>query len=563
MGLPPRAQTDGGIVLAGRFLLGEPVGERGGSKAYRAVDQSTGASVTVKLLSQSAAENSEQAERLFAPAWAASRLRNPGLTTVLASGWEPQGPYLVTEYCAGVTLSRLVLGRERMPLGAALALVDGLLQTLEVAHAAGLVHGDLKPELVELARRQDGRVSWRISEFGLVLGLLGKRASGARVFGFGIADYLAPEQVTGGRADSRSDLHACAVILFELLTGTHPFHLASAAATAYQIAQHQPARLDQVMPGASASLADALVKGLAKQPHQRYQRAREFREALRRRAPPQDSSRAYWRAVLPELLERPRDVAGGLARDELLLENPATSRAERATSIPPPRPGVSSGVQVSQQRSTPLTIGQPDFVGTPDRLSSVLPVRFRGRHHVRGIVWQGLDEFVRARRPLPTRERILASVGSEQARDVLNGTIQGIIYYDLEPLTRYVELVSDELFDGRSSWCHPAGRDAVEGCLSTALLRGLPAPTHPTVVMKHIAGVLSHLFDFGRWQVESLGPKAAQLTVSEFEPASAGLRSWIHGVVERAVLAIHSAECELARGETSFSPRLVLVVRTR
>jgi hypothetical protein len=177
-------------------------------------------------------------------------------------------------------------------------------------------------------------------------------------------------------------------------------------------------------------------------------------------------------------------------------------------------------------------------------------------------VWQALDEYLRARRPPTLRERLLFDLSTEEASDLLLGTLQGIVYCDLDTLTRYVELASVRLFSEDPNWCKNAGREAVEGLLAVATSRSTSPASNLVATLRRICRVAAPLFDFGDWQAApGADPRRASLTLSGIDPLCLGLRLFCVGLVERTVGLAHAgANVEVVRGESHFMPRLVLEV---
>ncbi|HVI01899.1 MAG TPA: serine/threonine-protein kinase, partial [Enhygromyxa sp.] len=226
--LPSKPEAMIGHRVAGRFTLEALLGAGGMGAVFRARDQQTGSMVAVKLLHAAMAGDEELAARFQREAETASELEHPNIVPVFSHGTTPgaggPAPYLVMPLLEGVELRDLIGG----PLepARAVALMTQLLAALEHAHAHGIVHRDLKPENVFVLREPDGAEVIQLVDFGLAKVAEGGESRRALTqFGqvFGTPAYMSPEQCRGEVVDSRTDLYAAGVILYELLCGRQPF----------------------------------------------------------------------------------------------------------------------------------------------------------------------------------------------------------------------------------------------------------------------------------------------------------------------------------------------------
>jgi serine/threonine protein kinase len=250
--------------LVGGYRLEERLAGGGGGEVYRARDGRTGDPVALKVLRDP--RSLGKLERAMA-------VRHPHLVHLLEAGRDPTGAYVVMELLEGPTLRDVLARRGRLDLDSALAVLLPLLDGLNAAHDAGLVHGDLKPDNVFLARAAGGDVRVKLLDLGGI-----PRGPGSEAI-FGSAAYLSPEQASGDALDARSDVFGAGLLLFELVTGRPPFQAAGAVATAYQIV-HQPApRVGDVR------LQPVLDVALAKSPADRFAGVAAFADALAVLAP--------------------------------------------------------------------------------------------------------------------------------------------------------------------------------------------------------------------------------------------------------------------------------------
>jgi len=209
---------------------------------------------------------------------AVARLKGDGLVAVYDQGGGSPGdepPFLVMELVDGGTLRELLRERGPMPPHAVAAVLTPICNGLAVAHAAGLVHRDVKPENVLIS--DDGEV--KIADFGLVRAVAEAGITSTSVI-LGTAAYLSPEQVGSGDSDPRSDVYAVGILAYELLTGRTPFTGDTALSVAYQ-------RMDNDVPPPSSAIAgvpaqfDALIRRATdRDPAGRFADAAELGGAL-------------------------------------------------------------------------------------------------------------------------------------------------------------------------------------------------------------------------------------------------------------------------------------------
>jgi serine/threonine protein kinase len=253
-----------GGPLVGGYRLEERLAGGGGGEVYRARHGRTGDPVALKVLRD---------PRSLAELERAMALRHPHLVHILEAGTDPAGAYVVMELLEGTTLRDVLARRGRLDLDSALAVLLPVLEALHAAHDRDLVHGDLKPENVFLARAAGGVARVKL----LDLGGFARGPGGEAIFGS--AAYLSPEQASGDALDARSDVFGAGLLLFELVTGRPPFEAAGPVATAYQIV-HQPApRVGDVR------LQPVLDVALAKSPADRFPGVAAFADALAVLAP--------------------------------------------------------------------------------------------------------------------------------------------------------------------------------------------------------------------------------------------------------------------------------------
>ncbi len=264
-----------GTVLDGRYRVDTMIATGGMSAVYRGLDLRLDRPVALKIMESRYAGDQQFLTRFQREARAVARLSNPGLVAVYDQGIEGRHPYLVMELVEGGTLRELLRERGPMPPHAAAAVLAPVLGGLAVAHTAGLVHRDVKPENVLIS--DNGEV--KIADFGLVRAVAEAKITSTSVI-LGTAAYLSPEQVSTGDADPRSDVYAVGILAYELLTGTTPFTGDSPLAVAYQRMDHEVPAPGTVIAGVPTQFDDLVLRATARDPVGRYANAREMADDL-------------------------------------------------------------------------------------------------------------------------------------------------------------------------------------------------------------------------------------------------------------------------------------------
>lgn len=314
-----------GRVLDGRYRVRTPIAEGGMATVYLARDERLHRDVAVKIMRTDLARDPTFVSRFQREARLAAGLSHPNVVAVHDFGGDEGDMFLVMEYVEGVTL------RDRLADGAmtarqALAVIDPVLQALDAAHAAGLVHRDVKPENVLL--REDGVV--KVADFGLARAVTSTTTTGAAGVLLGTVSYLSPEQVEHGAADARSDVYAAGLILYEMLTGQKAFQGDSPIHVAYQ-------HVHGVVPVASDRVAtvgpglDRLVAlATARRPDERPATAGELLGQVR----------ATRSGLTAAELDAAPSFRSGAPTVTLLTTDPAPSAP---TTVAPARPARSAG----------------------------------------------------------------------------------------------------------------------------------------------------------------------------------------------------------------------------
>jgi eukaryotic-like serine/threonine-protein kinase len=216
-------------MLDGRYHVRSRIARGGMATVYLATDTRLDRQVALKVMHAELARDEEFVGRFIGEAKSVARLSHPNIVAVFDQGSDGHYLYLAMEYVPGRTLRSLLRERGWFPYGEALEIMDPILSGLTAAHRSGIVHRDVKPENVLLTA--DGRV--KVVDFGLARAQAATGQTRAGVI-IGTVAYIAPEQVTGGVTDFRTDVYSAGVMLFEMLTGRQPHTGESPLAVAYR-----------------------------------------------------------------------------------------------------------------------------------------------------------------------------------------------------------------------------------------------------------------------------------------------------------------------------------------
>ena len=288
-----------GRLIDGRYQVRSRIARGGMATVYLATDLRLERRVAVKVMHGHLADDSQFKQRFIQEARSAARLAHPNVVNVFDQGQDADSAYLVMEYLPGITLRDLMQEYGALTSQQTIDITEAVLSGLAAAHKAGIVHRDLKPENVLLA--DDGRI--KIGDFGLARAASANTATGAALLG--TIAYLSPELVTRGVADTRSDIYAVGIMMFEMLTGEQPFKGEQPMQIAYQHANDTvpaPSNKNSKVP---AELDELVMWATARDPEERPRDARAMldqlhdTESLLRTALPTGSTATQRTMVLP------------------------------------------------------------------------------------------------------------------------------------------------------------------------------------------------------------------------------------------------------------------------
>lgn len=266
------------------YQLTRRLGSGGQATAYLAKDTKLGRAVVLKLLDDESAANDAVRKRFLREARLAATLDHPCICTIHEISEADGHHFIVMQYIDGETLKEL-LARTRLPLESALAIGVQVADGLAAAHAAGVVHRDVKPANVIIS--STGRPV--IVDFGLAKALPAAHSAELDVTQttaggkpFGTPTSMSPEQVRGELdVDARSDVFSFGIILYEMLSGVKPFAGKSAVETMHAILNTPPRPLSELVPSLPPRLCEIVARALEKSPAKRYSTAGELHDDLR------------------------------------------------------------------------------------------------------------------------------------------------------------------------------------------------------------------------------------------------------------------------------------------
>ncbi|WP_217179915.1 Stk1 family PASTA domain-containing Ser/Thr kinase [Streptomyces sp. AC495_CC817] len=334
-----------GQVLDGRYRVEARIAVGGMATVYRTVDTRLDRVLALKVMHPTLAADRTFVERFIREAKSVARLSHPNVVGVYDQGTDGSYVYLAMEYVAGCTLRDVLRERGALQPRAALDILEPVLAALGAAHRAGFVHRDMKPENVLIG--DDGRV--KVADFGLVRAVDTVTSTTGAVLG--TVSYLAPEQLEHGTTDTRVDVYACGVMLYEMLTGGKPHAGDSPAQVLYHALHDDVPPPSAAVPGLPYDLDALVASATARNAELRpYDAVALLAQTLEARAalsaeqldavPPQAIADGHDTAedrtsVIPRSLSVSRSV--GLDPDERLHR---TSRFD--APVPPPRRGRAS-----------------------------------------------------------------------------------------------------------------------------------------------------------------------------------------------------------------------------
>jgi serine/threonine protein kinase len=289
--MPPKGPSRDLIsrTIGSKYVVRAVLGEGGMGTVFEAEHLTIGRSVAVKVLHPNQARKKDAVRRFHQEARAAGAIGHPNICEVYDLGTLDDGsPYLVMEKLVGETLADRIAAEGGLPFEDVIDTLVQVLSGLVAAHEKGIVHRDIKPENVFLTRRVGCPPLVKLLDFGVskVIGpLIGGKDEDLDLTRTGMVMgtpyYMSPEQARGDRnLDSRVDLYACGVILYEALTGRRPFTAANYNALLLQILSAKPRPARELRPALPGGFDAVLDKAMARNREDRYRSAADFQGDL-------------------------------------------------------------------------------------------------------------------------------------------------------------------------------------------------------------------------------------------------------------------------------------------
>jgi serine/threonine-protein kinase len=373
--------------IAGYRIL-EPIGRGGTSVVYRAEHVRLGRTAALKLLTPALGE-ADFTDRFLRESRLAASLDHPSIVPVYDAGEQDGLLYIAMACVDGSDLKTLLVEEGKLPLRRALRIVGQIASALDVAHARGLVHRDVKPANILVGAGDRAY----LSDFGVTKELSsgGTTRTGSFV---GTIEYCAPEQIEGRDVDARADVYALACVLYECVVGTPPFHRSSDVAVLNAHLHAPPPKLSKAAPDLPDALEPVLAKALSKSPLDRYPTCGEFVAAARAAALAEPRVARGRLALSVALLALAGAVGAAIALAFALPRGEKTvTQVRTVVQKPPPTPPSLDGLILKSVDGRTLN-DAAFYLINAKQYSRALPLARKAVRYVkRGTATQGYANF--------------------------------------------------------------------------------------------------------------------------------------------------------------------------
>jgi eukaryotic-like serine/threonine-protein kinase len=370
----PPTTSQVGKVLDGKYRLDAFLSKGGMGAVYRATHVMLNKTVAVKLINPELVTSPDVVRRFQREARAATALSHPNIVSVYDLGQTTEGTlYIAMEFVDGPSLKSVIESGGPVPVMRSLTLARQLASALSAAHRQGVIHRDLKPHNVMLARSHDGQEVAKLVDFGIAKTFDEGTQLTTAGFSPGTPQYMAPEQAEGRAVDARSDLYSFGIILYEMLAGEVPFNATSTAAVLIKQIKESPMPPSVKNPRvAIPPQVEAIVlRCMAKDPAERFQTADELGSALEESAVALAGSAAAMQATLPMGIPTALVGASRVATVPAGVVSPSSAAAPtvRSQQAPPPQ-------APADTRTTTAPVGglAPAALASPSRKPGASPV---------------------------------------------------------------------------------------------------------------------------------------------------------------------------------------------
>ncbi|MCR5515851.1 MAG: Stk1 family PASTA domain-containing Ser/Thr kinase [Lachnospira sp.] len=265
-----------GQFLADRYEILEQIGAGGMADVYKAKCHKLNRFVAIKVMKKEFSDDKTFVTKFRAEAQSAAGLTHSNVVSVYDVGDEDGIYYIVMELVEGITLKKYIEKRGRIPFKEAASIAIQVVNGMEAAHKAGVVHRDIKPQNIIISK--DGKV--KVTDFGIAKVSSNTTINSSQTMGS--VHYISPEQARGGYSDARTDIYSMGITIFEMLTGTVPFDADNSVTVAVKHIQDKIPLASTLAEGIPVSIDKIVAKCTEKKPDRRYQSAEELLADLKK-----------------------------------------------------------------------------------------------------------------------------------------------------------------------------------------------------------------------------------------------------------------------------------------
>ena len=304
-----------GQFLADRYEILEQIGAGGMADVYKAKCHKLNRFVAIKVMKKEFSDDKTFVTKFRAEAQSAACLAHSNIVSVYDVGDEDGIYYIVMELVEGITLKKYIEKRGRIPFKEAASIAIQVVNGMEAAHKAGIVHRDIKPQNIIISK--DGKV--KVTDFGIA-----KVSSNTTInssSAMGSVHYISPEQARGGYSDARTDIYSMGITMFEMLTGTVPFDADNSVTVAVKHIQDPIPMVSTLVDGIPVSIDKIVAKCTEKKPDRRYQTAEELLADLKKSLVMPDTDFVVMAPVMEETMIKKDDKDEILDNEDELLDD--------------------------------------------------------------------------------------------------------------------------------------------------------------------------------------------------------------------------------------------------
>jgi eukaryotic-like serine/threonine-protein kinase len=275
-GLLPEGSKFGG------YIVGPCIGHGGMARIYRAEHEGLRRSVALKVLLDGFAQDPEGHERFLREGRIAAAIKHPNVVNIFDVGFQDSTPYLVMELLEGQDLEALMYSQGSMPESALVDIIVPIVAGLAAVHDAGVIHRDLKPGNIFLARGRNEEIEPKLLDFGISKAAESEqfKLTTARGLLMGTPLYMSPEGIQGGEITPLSDQYSLGVVLYECCTGFNPFAADTLAETVRRVTMGDFPPVAQQNPAVSKRMARIIGRAMSLDPSHRFSSLREMGREL-------------------------------------------------------------------------------------------------------------------------------------------------------------------------------------------------------------------------------------------------------------------------------------------